>query len=79
MKASNYVAIMGFLLVFYVILFLISAILTKNLSNSIFLILFALSPFIIGPFATYEKRKFYTGLQIFTIISSVIYIFCIAG
>ena len=72
-KASNFVAVMGFLLVFYVISTILIAILDRNILTKILMVLFGLSPFVIGPVATYEKHRLYTFVQVLTILISAIY------
>ena len=73
-KASNFVAAMGFLLAFYIISAFLIAIINNNLTTKILMTLFALSPFIIGPIATYENHKLYTYIQVLTILSSALYV-----
>lgn len=74
MKKSDYVAGIALLFALYVLSALITAILIPNIYCKIVMILFALSPFIIGKMATYEKEKIYTVFQILSILASGIFV-----
>lgn len=73
-KKSNYVAGIAGLLVLYIILAFITGILIPGVYNKIIMILFAISPFIIGKFATYDKEIVFTSIQFLCALISVIYI-----
>lgn len=70
MKISHFLALIAIFMALYVI----SGILFAFKSNILF-ILFALSPFIIGKFATYEKEKIYSFIQIFCVLLSIVILF----
>ena len=72
-KISIYVTIMGFSLVFYVISALCTAFLIEGLLAKAVMLIFAISPFVIGRFATYEKKKIYSAAQIFFMLLSTLY------
>jgi len=73
-KAGNFVSIMTFFLAFYIIFGLIEIFFIKGITNKILMLLFALSPFIIGKLATYKYEKIYTILQVLCILISVSFI-----
>ena len=70
-KISNYVAAMGFSLAFYVVLGLILSIFSRF---HIIMLLFALSPFIIGKFATYKTKNIFAYIQVICMLISLIFV-----
>ena len=73
-KISTYVSFLTGVLLLYTFLAIIMGFFQKDIFHKIILILFGLSPFIIGKFATYKTEKYYSLLQILLIIGSIIYI-----
>lgn len=71
-KLSHYVAAIVLSLFVYIICALAIAIISNNNITKATMIISALLPFVIGKVATYEKEKFYTTLQIFCIILSML-------
>lgn len=74
LKKSDYVASIALLLAIYVLSAIMVCIFIPNVHKKTVMMLFALSPFIIGKLATYEKEKFYTAIQIICIITSFIFV-----
>lgn len=74
MKASNFIAAMAVFLAFYILLGIIGAFLIPSYINKIIMLIFALSPFIIGKFATYEHEKTYSLIQVFCVLISVAFV-----
>ena len=74
LKKSDYVAGIAILLAMYVILSLVLGILIPSVYKKSVMLLFALSPFIIGKLATYEKEKIYTAIQILSVFISVLFV-----
>ena len=70
MEISNFIA----LIVIFMALYIIFGIILALKYNLIYLI-FALSPFIIGKFATYNTEKIYSIIQIICVLISIIIIF----
>ena len=75
MKASHFVASMAVFMGIYILSGIVLAIFIPQIINKIFILLFALSPFIIGKFATYEKEKFYSLVQIICVLISIVFVF----
>lgn len=73
-KKSNFVVIIAGLLTFYIISAMVLALYIPNYYNKIIMFLFAIAPFIIGKYATFEKEPFYTFLQLICVLSSVIFV-----
>ena len=76
-KTAIFVSFMGASLLLYVISGFLFGIFAPTIINKFVIVLFALSPFIIGKFATYEKENYYAFLQIFCILLSTIYTFIV--
>lgn len=73
--SSNYSIFISVLLIFYllsIIIFSLSAILSKDIWNGLILLPYLFVPFYIGKISKYEKINFYTNLQIFTLILSLL-------
>ncbi len=73
-KISNYVAIIAFMLAFYILSGLALTCLIKGIFHKLIILFFSLSPFIVGRFATYKKEKLYTILQFILIVLSIAFI-----
>jgi len=73
MKKSDYVAGIALLFALYILSGFCLAIFVPGIYCKIIMMLFALSPFIIGRIATYEKEKFYTFVQILSVWVSCIF------
>ncbi len=69
-KISNFVAVIGFSLVAYIICAIIIGIFYGGLIYRILMFLFAICPFIIGKMATYQKVKLYSSIQIIVMLAS---------
>lgn len=74
MKSSAFVALIAVFLGLYVIFAITLGFIYKNILSTFIMFLFGLSPFIIGKLATYEKEKYYTMFQLFTVFVSIIYV-----
>ena len=70
MKISHFLALMAILMGLYIIFGII-----YSLKTNLLFLFFALSPFIIGRLATYEKEKIYSFLQILCVLLSIILLF----
>ena len=70
-KISNYVAIMAFCLVTYIICAILLGFMLDDIKYKFLMMLFALSPFIIGKIATYGKIKLFSSLQIIVMLISI--------
>lgn len=73
-KKSNFVAFMAFSLFVYIICAILLAVVSEGIKYKILMILFAISPFIIGKIATYQKIKLYTMSQILIMFISAIFV-----
>ena len=72
-KISNFVATMAIFLSLYIICAAIILAIYGGLKYKVLMLMFLLSPFIIGKFATYQKIKLYSIIQIMImLVSSVI-------
>ena len=67
MKISNFIALMAIFMALYIIFGIVLAF----RYNPIYII-FALSPFIIGKLATYQKEKIYSIIQIICVLISIL-------
>ena len=75
MKASHFVAGMTLFMGIYIFSGIILALLFHKIIPSLLILLFALSPFIIGRFATYNTEKIYSIIQIICVLISITIIF----
>ena len=73
-KYSDFIATMSFFLAFYVIFAILDCFLISDIKNKLIMLLFALSPFIIGKVATYEQEKMYSILQLTVILYSALFV-----
>lgn len=73
-KISNFVALMTLFLLLYIIFGLILVLFVKGIFYKTIVLLFAMSPFIIGKVAVYEKEKIFTTVQFISIFISIIFI-----
>ena len=74
MKKSDYVACLAVLLSIYILSAVITGVMIPDWYKKVLMLLFAISPFIIGKIATYEKEKMYTGIQIISIVISAAFV-----
>lgn len=71
---SNFCALIALLLTLYVILSFLYAIIEPALISKLIMILFGLTPFLIGRIATYNSEKYFTTLQVCFILISTWYL-----
>ena len=72
-KISNFVAVIGFSLVAYIICAFVLGIFSGGIKYKILMFLFALTPFIIGKTAQYQRIILFSSLQMtIMLISAVI-------
>ena len=76
-KTASYVSFIGAILLLYVLSGALFAFFAPTFLSKVIVAIFALSPFIIGKMATYEKENFYSFIQILCIFLSVFYSFVI--
>lgn len=76
-KKSDFVAAIAVLFFLYVLFALLLVIFTPVLMSKFIMLVFALSPFIIGRLATFKSENFYSILQVLIILISGCYIFII--
>ena len=74
-KTASYLSVLTWAFALYILTALILAIFIQGGVNKAVVLFFALSPFIIGNFATYEKENMYSIFQILCAIISAGYIF----
>ena len=74
MKKSDYVAFLAIVLGLYIILGIILAFVIPDIKNKCIIAFFALSPFIIGKFATYKTEVLFSIIQMITIVISGIFV-----
>ncbi len=74
LKNSGFAAFCATFLLLYVVFSILIFIFTKNPINKIIMLIFSLSPFLIGKFATYKYEKYFTVAQIITVLLSIIYV-----
>lgn len=72
MMVSNYIAVIAALLGIYSVVGIMLAFNTHSILLSTIIILFATMPFILGQLANYYTEKYYTLLQIGSVIASVV-------
>ncbi len=77
MKASHFIAAMAIFMGIYILSGIILSFLIPNFLYRLLIIVFALSPFIIGKLATYEKEKIYSFIQVFCVLISLVFILII--
>ena len=70
---SVLVSTMGGVLSGYVLCLIALAIFTPKIVDKAVFLLFAISPFVIGKFATYKRENFYSWLQILFFALSIFY------
>ena len=76
-KFSPVMAFLGSLFVFYVLAGLILAIFMPTFVYKCILLLFAISPFIVGKLVSYKTLKLYSIIQILCVILSVAFVILI--
>ena len=74
MKVSQFVVIISIFMGIYILSGIVLAFFMPYILNRILVLLFALSPFIIGKFATYTKEKMYSLIQIICVLTSIIFV-----
>ena len=72
MFVSNYIALMTAFMGMYCITGFVLMFRVPFIQLKLLLLLFSLSPFILGQFATYKSEKIFTLLQILVIIASIV-------
>lgn len=75
MKASNFIASMAIFIGLYILSGILLCLFVQPIIYKLIMLLFALSPFIIGKLATYEKEKIYSLIQIFCVLISILFVF----
>ena len=73
-KTAEYISVLVFVFVLYVMSAVLCAIFIPGIMNKVLMMFFAISPFIIGKMATYEKETFYSYIQIFCLVVSIFYV-----
>ena len=73
-KLSPIVASIGVLFILYIVFAIGIVIFMPNIFEKIIMLLFGVSPFIIGKIVTYKKLKFYSIIQILCVILSVAFL-----
>ena len=76
-KLSPVMALLGGLLVFYILVGVVLICIFSSLLNKAIMLIFVLSPFIIGKFVTYEKLKIYSIIQLLCVILSLVFVIMI--
>lgn len=76
-KTALFVSFTGAVLLLYVLSGILFALFVFGIISKLIILIFAVSPFIIGKAATYEKEKFYSYMQILYIAVSIIYAFIV--
>ena len=76
-KISAFVSAIGGVLLFYILSSFVYGIFVVGIVNKIILFLLTLSPFVIGKFATYEKERLYSCIQIFVVAFGFFYVLII--
>lgn len=76
-KTSPFIASMALLFFLYIACAFILALIVHGIVNRIILLLFSISPFLIGRFATYKKETFFSMLQIFCVLFSMLFVYLI--
>ncbi|MBR2069767.1 MAG: hypothetical protein IJ877_08415 [Candidatus Gastranaerophilales bacterium] len=75
MKASHFIASMTIFMGLYILSGFILTFFVKGIFSKILIFLFAMSPFIVGKFATYKYEKIYSLIQVFCVLISIGFIF----
>ena len=76
-KLSPLMALLGGLFLLYVFAGVLLAIFLPTIKNSLVIIFFALSPFIIGKLVSYKTLKTYSIIQILCVIFSLVFVMLI--
>ena len=76
-KLSHYISLIAGFLFAYIILAVALSFFISGSINKLMMLIFAISPFIIGKLVTYQKVKFYSIIQIVCVIFSLGYLFLI--
>lgn len=75
LKISSFISFIAGILLLYIILAIILVFLENKIIYKIIMAIFALSPFIIGKLATFEKIKIYSFIQIIIAVISIICVY----
>ena len=75
MLSSHFVAGITVSLTLYTITSFALAVISTGMSNKFIMLAFGLSPFLIGKFASYEKKALFTFLQFLCILLSCVIVF----
>ena len=73
-KTSLYISFMTGILLIYILSAVLLVIFEPEIWSKIIILIFGLSPFIIGRLATYEKENMYSWIQIGTITLGIFYV-----
>ena len=73
-RTSLYISVIAGVLLLYILCGMIFPLFVSGALNKMVIFLFAISPFIIGKFATYEKEKIFSYIQILTVAFSAFYV-----
>ena len=76
-KQSAFVALIGGMFIFYVLLGFVLTVLLPGLLQKLIIFVFAISPFIIGRVVSYKKLKIYSIIQILCVIFSIVFVIII--
>lgn len=71
---SPFMAFLGGLVIFYVLSGLAITVFMPAIIYKIIMLLFTLSPFIIGKIVTYQKLRIYSIIQILCVILSIVFV-----
>jgi hypothetical protein len=75
MIKSHFIAGMAMSMGIYILSGIILAFFVPDIAKKLIILLFALSPFIIGKLATYKLEKIYSFIQVFCVLISVVFVF----
>ena len=78
-KSSEFVAFMGLVIMIYSVLAFVLVLFVPLIQNKIFILLYGLSPYIIGKFAKYEKENLFSIIQLVIVVISIIHVSSIYG
>lgn len=73
MKASDFVSSIALFVFLYVFFALLLVFILPGLHNKLIMVIFAISPFVIGKLVTYQTVKLYSFIQILCIVISAVY------
>ncbi len=79
LKNTYFAAIIAVFLFFYIIEAFFAVIFLNNYFYEFIMLLFAISPFLIGKAVSYKTETFFSILQIISIIISAVFVYYISG